>query len=459
MSSIRRRTLGLTLLLFLLSIMAISVISYRYTTHEIQQLHDASLARHAHLLGELMQAPLPTAYQQALLRRVESTLKTEPRTPNMLVFQLWEGDELLLRSADAPLLPLAESLSAPQGGYARQQHQEQTWQTYTLPLAEGTRRVIVGERDDVRLGLIRRVALRTLLPEFIGLIVLASLLWWSIGWGLAPLSRMAEQIRSRDPHNLQPLKLSPLPYELATISGALNRLLMRIQRLREREKRFIADAAHELRTPLAVLDLHAQNALAAQTSQDREESLAYLRQGVARATHLVSQLLTLARLDPDEGSPPLRSVDALFEVRDALAKLLPLAQQQQQSLQLEADEEDSWALNEAPGALGTLIQNLVGNAIQHSPPNGRIHVRLKAAAQHITLVVDDQGPGIPLAARKAVTARFHRAGPGAGSGLGLSIVERITTQQGGKLTFDDAPGGGLRVEVTLDRRLSSGRFL
>ncbi|RUR54230.1 ATP-binding protein [Vreelandella populi] len=459
MNSIRRRTLGLTLLLFLFSIMAISVISYRYTTHEIQQLHDASLARHAHLLGELMQAPLPPAYRQALLRRVESTLQTEQRAPNMLVFQLWEGDELLLRSADAPRLPLAAPLSAPEGGYARQQHQEQTWQTYTLPLADGTRRVIVGERDDVRLGLIKRVALRTLLPELIGLIILALLLWWSIGWGLAPLSRMAEQIRSRDPHNLQPLRLSPLPYELATISGALNRLLMRIQRLREREKHFIADAAHELRTPLAVLDLHAQNALAAQTPQDREESLDHLRQGVARATHLVSQLLTLARLDPDEASPPLRSVDALFEVRDALAKLLPLAQQQQQSLQLDADEEGPWTLNEVTGALGALIQNLVGNAIQHSPPNGNIHVHLKAAAEHITIVVDDQGPGIPLAARKAVTARFHRSGPGAGSGLGLSIVERIITQQGGMLAFDDAPGGGLRVQVTLKRRLSSGPFL
>ncbi|MBZ5487460.1 sensor histidine kinase N-terminal domain-containing protein [Halomonas aquamarina] len=454
MNSIRRRTLGLTLLLFLLSIMVISVISYRYTTHEIQRLHDESLARHAHLLGELLQAPIPPAYQQALLRSVENTLQTELRTPDALVFQLWQGDKLLLRSADAPLASLVTSTQAPAAGYARQQHASQTWQTYTLPLAQGERRVIVAERDDVRLQLIKRVALRTLLPEFIGLIILASLLWWSIGWGLAPLSRMAEQIRSRDPHNLQPLELSPLPYELATISGALNRLLMRIQRLRGREKRFIADAAHELRTPLAVLDLHAQNALAASTAQDREESLVYLRQGVTRATHLVSQLLTLARLDPDEASPPRRAVDALFEVRDALAKLLPLAQQQQQNLQLEAEESGPWALNEVPGALGTLIQNLVGNAIQHSPPNGSVHVHLEAGVDHIVLTVDDQGPGIPPAARKAVTARFHRAGPGAGSGLGLSIVERVVTQQGGTLAFDDAPGGGLRVQITLERRLS-----
>lgn len=450
MNSIRRRTLGLTLLLFLLSIMVISVVSYRYATHEIQQLHDASLTRHAHLLAELMQAPIPPAYQQALLKSVENTLQTEPRTPDALVFQLWEGDELLLRSADAPL----EALAVAKRGYAQHQHREQTWQTYTLPIADGERRVIVGERSDVRLYLVRRVALRTLLPEFIGLIVLASLLWWSIGWGLSPLSRMAQQIRSRDPHNLQPLRLSPLPYELATISGALNRLLMRIQRLREREKRFIADAAHELRTPLAVLDLHAQNALAAENSQDREESLYYLRQGVARATHLVSQLLTLARLDPDEASPPIRSIDALLEARDALVKLLPLAQQQQQTLQLEANEADQWTINVVPGALDTLIQNLVGNAIQHSPPQGAIHVHLKATADHIQLVVDDQGPGIPLAARKAVTERFHRAGPGAGSGLGLSIVERVVAQHGGTMVFDDAPGGGLRVSVTLSRHLS-----
>ncbi|MCS2607818.1 ATP-binding protein [Halomonas dongshanensis] len=451
MSSIRQRTLGLTLLIFVLSVMVISVISYRYATHEIQRLHDDNLARQAHLLGELLQTPIPPAYRRALLESIENTLQTEQRNADGLAFQLWEGEALLLRSADAP----PASMSDQPSGYARQTYQDQVWQSYALPLADGERRIIVGERNDVRASLVRQVALRTLLPEFLGLIILTVLLWWSIGWGLAPLSRLAALIRSRDPQNLQPFTLSPLPRELATISGALNRLLVRVQRLRERETRFIADAAHELRTPLAVLDLHAQNALAADNAADRQEALEHLRQGVTRSTHLVSQLLTLARLDPDENSLPRRCIDAREEVRDTLSKLTPLAKQQRHELYLDVDDTADWRLAETPGAVGTLVQNLVGNAIQHSPPEGTIRVALSATKAALTLIVDDEGPGIPAHERKAVTQRFHRAGPGAGSGLGLSIVERIVSQHGGTLAFDEAPSGGLRVAVSLPRHLDT----
>jgi len=305
----------------------------------------------------------------------------------------------------------------------------------------------------VRGELIRAVALRTLLPDLIGLPLLTALLWWSIGWGLAPLSRMAEQIRNRDPHNLQPLTLSPLPQELDTISGALNRLLERLRLMRVREKRFIADAAHELRTPLAVLDLHAQNALAADNLEDRQEALNHLRGGVARATRLVTQLLTLARLEPEEESQPeYRPANLLSEARETLAKLSPLAAEREQQLLLNADEQAEWSTLEEPGAIETLVQNLVGNALQHSPNQSTISVTLAAMPHGFKLLVDDQGPGIPANERKKVVERFQRAGPSAGSGLGLSIVERLVTRHGGTLQLDDAPSGGLRVSIELPRR-------
>jgi len=222
--------------------------------------------------------------------------------------------------------------------------------------------------------------------------------------------------------------------------------------MRVREKRFIADAAHELRTPLAVLDLHAQNALTADNLEDRQEALNHLRGGVTRATRLVTQLLTLARLEPEEESQPdYRTTNLLSEVRETLAKLSPLAAEREQQLLLSADEQADWMMLEDPGAIETLVQNLVGNAIQHSPNQSAINITLVATLKELQLMVDDQGPGIPINERKKVIERFQRAGPSAGSGLGLSIVERLVNRHSGTLKLGDAPSGGLRVQIVLQR--------
>ncbi|WP_282041126.1 ATP-binding protein [Halomonas alimentaria] len=459
MTSIRRRTLGLVLLVFGVSMLAIGLVSYRYAAHEIEELYDASLAQNARLLEGLIQAPLPDDQREALLASLESAVaraeqsdKDLPghRYESKLAFQLWEEDRLLLRSASAPPEPFTE---APPG-YASSRVAGHDWRVYVLDLPEPSRRVMVAERDDVRGELTRAVALRTLLPDLVGLPLLALLLWWAAGWGLRPLSRLAAAIRQRDPHNLQPLVMRPLPRELDTIVGALNRLLERIRGLRVREKRFIADAAHELRTPLAVLDLHAQNALATEDPADRREALEELRRGVARATRLVTQLLTLARLEPEEEEQQASARiagDLLVEVREALAELSPLAVERGQALDLTADEESDWRLATEPGAIATLVQNLVGNALRYTPDGGRVTVSLAAEATRLTLRVDDQGPGIPATERERVTERFHRAGPGAGAGLGLSIVERLLARHGGTLCLEEAPGGGLRAVATLPR--------
>ncbi|PMR77359.1 ATP-binding protein [Billgrantia endophytica] len=462
MISIRRRTMSVVLLVFGLSMLLLGITSYRDAAREVEELFDARLAQNARVLEGLMQAPLAAEERLALLSSLDSALQRAEqadqriaghRYESKLAFQIWEGDTLLLRSASAPDMPLT-LLSQ---GYTDAQMEGHDWRVYALNTPGEPLRVLVGEREDVRGELVNLIALRTLTPDLLGLPILALLLWWAIGWGLRPLSRMAELIRSRDPHNLQPLLLYPMPRELETISGALNRLLERIRTLRIREKRFIADAAHELRTPLAVLDLHAQNALAAEDPADRREALDQLRVGVARSTHLITQLLTLARLDPEhDNSAARREIDLLKEVREALAELSPLASRRHLELQLDADDATDWRLVAEPGAIDTLIQNLVGNALQHSPEGTVIRVTLAADAEQLTLRVDDQGPGIPTAQREQAIERFQRAGPGAGTGLGLSIVDRLLQRHGGRLALEEAPGGGLSARVSLprDRHLS-----
>ncbi|WP_192035609.1 ATP-binding protein [Halomonas sp. YLGW01] len=459
MTSIRRRTLGLVLLVFAVSMLVIGLTSYRDATHEVEELFDARLAQNARLIQGLMQAPLAREQRAGLLDSLDRALAQADnadmsvaghRYESKLVFQVWQRDRLLLRSARAPRSPLEAS----RDGYGSAEIGDFAWRIFALTAADAPGspglRVVVAEREDVRGELVTLIALRTLLPDLIGLPVLALLLWWAIGWGLRPLSRMAQQIRERDPHNLKPLMLAPLPRELAPITGALNRLLEQIRGLRTREKRFIADAAHELRTPLAVLGLHAQNARDATDPGDRQESLDQLQAGVERATRLVSQLLMLARLDPDQDADhPRRRVDLLGETREALAKLTPLAGEAGIELALEADEARDWPLTTEPGCVDTLIQNLVGNALQHAPSGTTVRVSLGAEAGRYRLTVDDQGPGIPAAERRQVIERFHRAGPGAGAGLGLSIVDRLVERHAGELTLEEAPGGGLRVRITL----------
>ncbi|QOR38054.1 two-component sensor histidine kinase [Billgrantia diversa] len=458
MTSIRRRTLGLVLLVFAISMLAIGLVSYFYAAHEIEETYDASLAQNARLLEGVAQVSLPTGQREALLDSLEAALMRAEqsdkrlaghRYESKLAFQIWEGERLLLRSVSAPEQPFTDRPP----GYTDNRVAGDDWRVYVLDVADSTRRVMVAERSDVRGELTRAVALRTLMPDLIGLPLLALLLWWATGRGLRPLSRLAEAIRHRDPHNLQPLVMHPLPRELDTIVGALNRLLERIRELRVREKRFIADATHELRTPLAVLDLHAQNALAAESAEDRREALTELRTGVARATRLVTQLLTLARLDPDEAQPELRQAHLLHEVREALAELSPLTSENELVLTLEADDRSDWRLQTEPGVIGILVQNLVGNALRHSPRGGHVTVALGVDERLVSICVDDQGPGIPIEERKRVTERFRRAGPGAGAGLGLSIVERLLARHGGQLMLQEAPGGGLRVVATLPRSL------
>lgn len=452
MSSIRRRTLGIALLVVALCMLAIGVTSYRDAAREVAALFDARLAQQARLLEGLVRTPLPEARREALLASLDDALRRNTpgtdgghRYEGEVAFQVWRDERLLLRSAGAPTAPFTER----RAGYGDATLDGREWRVFVL--GDDDLRVLVGERGDVRGELVRGIALRTLVPDLVGLPALAVLLWWAIGWGLRPLSRLAAQIEARDPQRLNPLPDDPLPRELATIVGALNGLLARIRTLRAREKRFIADAAHELRTPLTVLDLHAQNALATEDPADRREALTLLRDGLARATRLVGQLLTLARLDPEQEGAPDQRIDLLHEVRESLAELMPLATDHDQSLHLEADEGADWALTTEPGAVTTLIKNLVGNAIRHSPAGSRIDVALTAEERALVLRVDDSGPGIPEDGRQQALARFHRGGAGAGAGLGLSIVDRLVQRHGGRLTLGDAPGGGLRVSVRLPR--------
>jgi two-component system, OmpR family, sensor histidine kinase QseC len=232
----------------------------------------------------------------------------------------------------------------------------------------------------------------------------------------------------------------------------LNRLLQQVNQLLEREKRFIADAAHELRTPLAVLRIHAQNAQQAASEGEREQALEQLIAGVDRTTRVVTQLLTLARLEPSAQHLSLADIDLLPLCRETLAELTPLALARGQELTLEAGEQADSHLSGDAASLATLLQNLVGNALQYTPEGGQIQVGLQANATTVTLRVDDSGPGVPATQRDKLFERFYRQSDGEGAGLGLAIVARIAELHGASIEVADSPLGGLQVSVHLPRQ-------
>jgi two-component system sensor histidine kinase QseC len=480
--SIRARTLVLVLSVLSFSMSLISYKSYRDANHEIEELFDAQLAQSARLLQgmigrdvspesqHLLQAALDEAFAGQRQGLEGDKLRAGHPYESKMAFQLLDNrGQLLLQSASAPNELLAQllvtlpggsgsSLSAaaplPSGlaGYHDVPVGAYHWRVFLLHDLPDQRWILVGEREDVRGELVGLITRRILLPQLLGLPILALLIWLAIGWGLAPLAQMASFIKSRAPDNLAPLLLAPLPRELEPMVAALNRLLQQIGQLLAREQRFLADAAHELRTPLAVLRIHAQNAQQAPDPIDRANALLQLGNGVERATRVVTQLLTLARLEPTAVQLSMGELDFAALLRQELAELTPLALARQQELELQTDGDNFQLLADGP-SLGTLLQNLVGNAVQYTPSGGRIRVCLEAQPGALLLRVQDSGPGVLAELRGKLFERFFRQGMGQGAGLGLSIVQRVVELHGGSIELHDSPFGGLEVLLTLPRQL------
>lgn len=449
MNSVRARILVPVLVLILLGDALISWLVLRDSHHEIEEVYDAQLAQSARLLqgvlrqgdaGEADWERLYQAFDQAM-SRVGVEGAAHPYETR-LTFQVWRSDgQLLVRSAEAPVLAAPPATI---GAHDLLDNGNE-WCAFLLADPQQGLLIWVGERDDIRQDLIQRIMRHTLWPTLIGVPLLTLLIWLLIGWGLKPLRSMARKLRARQTGSLHPLRLKPLPSDLEPMQTALNQLLLQVQELLARERRFIADAAHELRTPLAILRIHAHNARTAETVEQRHEALEFLVSGVDRATRIGSQLLTMARIEPQLHAPQRSRVQLTELVREELAELTPLALTKGVDLVLEGDEQ-CWVETE-PVALAIALQNLVTNALNFSPPGSEVKVVIGANR----LSVEDQGPGIDEADMQRLFERFYSRGNANGAGLGLAIVEMIADKIGCDLRLYNLHQGGLCAEITLSQ--------
>lgn len=364
-----------------------------------------------------------------------------------LVYQGWAEDgRLLFRSADAPESPLSQQAE----GHSIVVRDGREWRVFGARAPEGGVRVQVAEHAAFREELAASIARHLLHPVALALPVLAALIWLSVRWGLSPLRALAEQVRRRKPANLVPLEATGTPAEAVPLVSALNALFARVAASVESERRFTADAAHELRTPLAAIRTHAEVALASDDDAERKLSLQHVTEGTERASRLVAQLLMLARLDARATLPAPGQVNLSELVTTQLADAAPLAAKKRLNLGLSEDSEPAAVVPGDAELIGVLVRNLLDNAIRYTPEAGRVDVSVRTSAGRVILTVTDSGSGIAPEERQRVLERFYRGreGSGEGSGLGLSIVARIAELHAAELSLDAGPEGrGLAVQA------------
>lgn len=414
-----------------------TIATYLKARHEIDELLDAHLAQSVALLiaqagGEIEEFDT----EHADVGRPVS---------NAVAFQVWEhGTRLTLHSANAPDTPLG----GPTGGFTDQDIEGRQWRVFSAWDREHEQLVHVGERVEARHAIAREMLEASLAPLLFAVPVLALLVWFAVQRGVKPVDRLADEVGRRASSRLDPLTVTSVPPELRPLLDRLNALFGEVSRAMEHERRFTADAAHELRTPLAAIRAQAQVALGTSDGGDRDVVLRKVMAGCDRAARLVDQLMTLARLDAAPTSAPDVVLFTAL-VTDVVATAAPDAMRR--GIDVAFSGPPDVQLDGHPALLQILARNLVDNAIRYTPDGGRVVVSVEKRAGEVVLSVVDSGTGIPEPERARVMERFYRmAGSRSdGSGLGLSIVGRVAAVHGATVAISDGPGGrGTAIRVS-----------
>lgn len=420
----RFQSLQLRLLVPLLGLVALiwlgsTIMSIGEASDEVGDLLDGHLAQTAGLL---------VAHQSQLNQDETKGLAAAPsvnKYDRQVAFQVFHNGTLAMRSANAGLTPMSPK---DHGFKTVQMADGERWRVFSTRGAEPDVQIYVGEQAQARNAILWALLHSLLMPLLLALPLLALGGWWAVRQGLAPLRQLSHVLGQRRPHELKQVKLADLPTEMQPMVDALNALFERIETMVLSERRFTADAAHELRTPIAGIRAQAQVALGAGADAgQRQHALQATLAGCDRATRLVEQLLTLARLEAasDAGASAATRVDLCAVARRTAADLAPTALARHQTLELEASASCTVTGNDL--LLGVLVRNLIDNALRYSPDGARIWVCVSSEAGQTLLRVEDSGPGMTASEMARLGERFYRVlgHERPGSGLGWSIVQRI----------------------------------
>lgn len=402
--------------------------TYVQVRHEMNEMFDYQLQQ------------IATAFPTEL--SVGHTLQVGDDSEDEVMLQIWDKDnQLLFTSAPTINLPRVSTT-----GFSKTTLNQQNWRVYS-ELDQG-RFIQVSQPTAIRNRMAASMALRSLIPFVVLIPLLGLLIWIVVGRALQPIGRLAASINQRTPEALEGISDGPYPPELQPMLLALNGLLSRLEKARTTQRDFVSDAAHELRTPLAALKLQLQLVERENENPRLQAGLDKLHERLNRATHLVQQLLTLARHEGRLPDRRYRKVDLQRLVASVVSELAPQAEHKGVDLGVIAPANGSDSHIYAYGDeenLRILLGNLVDNAVRYTPAHGRVDVSISSVDGYALLQVADNGPGIPVADRERVFDRFYRReGSGvSGSGLGLFIAKTIAAQHDATIalgTPDDGQG-------------------
>ncbi|AQG98799.1 two-component sensor histidine kinase [Burkholderia sp. KK1] len=460
--SIRNRLMSLVLLSVGLSWAAMFIWSFHAARHEVTQWDETRLIQLVPLLSRLDADDLAKLAAHGIdarneipdhARSVEHDSDYGDRFVHVHVIGPDGGT--IARSSDFPVSDVA---AYPTNGITEVDAGNGRWLRYTARDARSGRTISLMEPVNEQSDLVSGVAARIARPVLLILPVMMALVWFSIGFSLRPLASLSKAVQARDGQNLRPIEIARSPREFSAVVAATNGLLERLRMSLARERTFTADAAHELKTPLAAIKVQAQVAMASDDAGQQRLALERVVLGVDRSARLVEQLLLLARLDEEAGI----NVSKLA-LRDVVAEAIAFRRQaaHDKSISLRISGDGRAEVYADRVLLRVLVDNLLDNAIKYGKTGGVVDFNLGMDAQSVRLTVRDDGPGVSPEERNRLTDRFFRgsSATASGSGLGLSIVSRIATRCGSEMRLDTGLNGqGLGVLVTFPVAPSSSNL-
>ncbi len=454
-SSINRFLMVGILSFTILYISAVYILSQKQSVHEIEELFDAQLAHSSFILMNLLGESISTIDQSGESLPIVYHGFDEFSLPSKnalfyqkkVAYQIYSQEgQLLVISGSAPDLRFADKKL----GYSNIEIKGETWRVFSLYDEDWDFWLYVAESASIRNELAHDIAKQTLWPSLALLPIALLLLTLVIRSALKPLKQLTANIKKRAPKNLTSIQLEHTPKEMKPVMLALNGLFSRLDDAIRREQRLTADAAHELRTPLSVVMLHAQNAMAATNDSDRDQALKELEVGVARVSRLLEQLLTLSKVSPE--IIPKQKITFYPFCQEIMAQMAVAIMDKEQELELSCLPVDQTIkIYGSEFLLEILLRNLLDNARQYAPIKGKIKIHISQHETYLKLYVEDSGIGVADNNIERLTDRFYREhhNVGKGAGLGLSLVRSIVDFHHGVLSFHQASLGGLGIIILI----------
>ncbi|MCG8085629.1 MAG: ATP-binding protein [Candidatus Thiodiazotropha taylori] len=427
--SIRLRLLVMISLSILLLWGATFGFTWWRTSRDINLVYDAELK----LVAELLAVATEHELEELDLEDYQINL-SESGYDFPLLLQVWSDDNKLV--IQGPGTPDNVLTSSALDGYSDSEFDGEGWRVYTLNIPEYNYRIHVARGHAVSEALVSSFVQDVVKPLLI-VLPLSGMLWFIIQQGFRPLRSVSRLIGERDYDYLHPVTAEHIPEEVADLVDELNALLTRLKVSIERNNRFTADVAHELRTPIAGMLVQMQSSVTGRTDEEREKGLAQINKGLNHLNHVVNQLLILASIEPEKIRMQFEVFDLVSVAEEVMSDISPMALTKQVEMELIAD--DRIELNGNREMLAIMLSNLVTNAMKFTPGGNKISVFIKNHYKGVELAVEDSGPGIPDDKKKWVFERLNRL-PGeteSGSGLGLSIVKEICELHQGIITLQD----------------------